>query len=160
MSHCLARIFPRDLVWSCDDCTNDIFLSRVQSTKGGFGTSDFDIHARKRESDSWTLVGRPAWVSSKYRSKVEFILGGGPYAMPTNEQVLLFEPTLVGAIQNFPRPLFGYGIAMLFFSILGFLGFYDWAPFGFALGCFVVLLSEIVTGTIRDSDSTRLCWPL
>jgi hypothetical protein len=121
----------------------------VQSTKGGVGTSDFDIHARKRESDSWTLVGRPAWITSQYRSKVEFIIGSGPYVMPTSEEVLLFEPTLVGALQSFPRPLFGYGIAMLCFSILGFLGFYDWAPVGFALGCFVVLLSEIVTGTTK-----------
>jgi len=131
------------------------FSFRVQSTKDGVGTSDFDIYARKRVSDSWRLVGRPAWITSQHRSKVEFILGGAPYAMPTNEGIILFEPSLVGGLQNFPRPLFGYGIAMFLFGMMGFFRFYNWAPVGFALGCFVVLLSEIVTGTTRDSDSTR-----
>ena len=127
----------------------------MQSTKGGVGTSDFDIYARKNESDSWRVVGRPAWVASQYRSSVEFIIGLGPYAKPTNEEVILFEPTLVGALQNFPRPIFGYGISMFLFGMMGFFRFYDWAPVSFVPGCFVVFLSEIVTGTTRDSDSTR-----
>jgi hypothetical protein len=79
--------------------------------------------------------------------------------MPTNEGIILFEPSLVGGLQNFPRPLFGYGIAMFLFGMMGFFRFYNWAPVGFALGCFFVLLSEIVTGTTRDSDPTRYCWP-
>jgi hypothetical protein len=131
-----------------------IFPLRVQSTKGGVGTSDFDIYAKKDQNDSWRLVGRPAWVASKYRSRVLFIIGPGPYAMPINEEVILFEPTLVGALQNFPRPIFGYGIALFLFGMTGFFGFYDWAPVSFMPGCFVAVLSELVTGTTRDSDPT------
>jgi hypothetical protein len=147
---CVLCVLPKFLEMPNSDCYCFNRLCVVtQSPKAGADTRNFDIHAKRSETDEWSLVGRPSWLASPIPENVAFMLDRKDFMMPDSEEVTLFEPLVHDSLQDIPGPFFFYGVGFFLFGLLGFLRFYTTAPWSMVVSSFFAIFLEFVIGNLN-----------
>lgn len=132
----------------------------MQLPQDGADTSNFDVHAKGIESNEWILVGRLSWwINADHLPLYEVpepgTLSYSSFAMPTSEEVIVFEPFIMDKLDWFPSPLFGYGLGMILFAAMAFFNLHDWAAASMSVGCAISIFLEIMLGQERRITNFR-----